>query len=34
MGILLLMLENMVRPSAGCDKGFANLQIGAQLLLR
>jgi hypothetical protein len=24
----------MVRPSTGCDKGFANLQIGAQLLLR
>jgi hypothetical protein len=24
----------MVRPSAGCDKGFASLQIGAQLLLR
>ncbi len=23
----------MMRPSAGCDKGFANLQIGARLVV-
>jgi hypothetical protein len=34
MGIFLLHAEIMVRPSAACDKGFANLQIGAQLLVQ